>query len=286
MNSSTPVHQIPNIIIDCSIITGSSITICVSLAIFQLICYDLIKQKTSLDRVALLLTANVYLSLFFFSALVLEHDGIYCQFRSYLPWVSICGIMYSNTLQGIYRLCRIVFHTKQMLQSFHFYMKMIVIQWILCFTILIPSFFLDGFKYSVNNYYCENDYRNIRSTVFNVYTWRKMHRRDNHLLQTMTRIQEMNARRDLVVLFRICIIHGFLSIFFTPSSVLLFIYIGTGYEPWWSPQFQWLFLCLSTTCISVTLLFISPHVQNLLKKRFHRRRHQTSVHIHMRVTCP
>ncbi|UJR11265.1 hypothetical protein I4U23_015447 [Adineta vaga] len=315
MNSST--YQLPNILIDCSIITFSAITICISLAILQLILSELIERKNFPHRVASLLTANVYLSLFFFSVLALEQfvraylghrylivslsDGIYCQFRCYLQWVSICGIMYSNTLQGIYRLCRIVFHTKQVLQSFHFYMKMIVIQWILCFTILIPSFFLDGYKYSVENYYCENDYRNIQSTFFNgafsysiplevtttcyVYTWMKMHRRDNNLLQTMSRIREMSARRDLIVLFRICIIHGLLLVFFTPSVILLFIYIGTGYVPWWSSQVQWLVLSFSIACVSVLLLFVSPYVRELWIKRFHRqhRHDQTTVQIIMRV---
>ena len=231
MNSST--QQVTNIILTSSIITLSSISICISTGVLGFIIYHLFKTRNSPNRVVLLLTANMYLALVFSCILTLQqyahvlpeylyqlmslNDGIYCQIRAYFQWVSICGIFYSNSLQSIYRLCRIVFHTKQSLQSFQLYQILIIIQWMICFLIMIPALLLGDFEYLVNDYLCQIDYSNVRSILLYgtlsysipmfitagcyVYTLRNMRRGNNNLIHTMTRIQQMNARRDLNCIF-------------------------------------------------------------------------------------
>jgi hypothetical protein len=79
----------------------------------------------------------------------------------------------------------------------------------------------------------------------------------------MTRIQQMTVRRDIIVLFRICILLGLLMAFFIPSTIILLIYNFTGYLPWWSSQIQWLVFSLSITSVSIVLALVSPHVRNL-----------------------
>jgi len=154
---------------------------------------------------------------------------------------------------------------------------------------MLPVLLLGDYTYSVDDYYCQNEYTNLRSTYINgvlaytipmsisigcyFYTLRKMRRGNNDLIQTMTQIQQISARRDLVVLLRICIILGLLLAFFTPSIILLYIYIFTGYAPWWSSQVQWLAITLSITSVSVTIPLVSPHVRDLWTRNLHGHHH-------------
>jgi hypothetical protein len=144
---------------------------------------------------------------------------------------------------------------------------------------MIPSLLLGDFKYSVDNYSCENEYTNLRSIFVDAslsyfipmfitigcyfYTLRKTRRENNDLIQTMTQIQQISARRDLVVLFRICIVLGLLMTDAIPSAIILLIARFTGSVSWWSTQTQWLVFTLSATTVSVVSALISPHLRNL-----------------------
>jgi hypothetical protein len=93
---------------------------------------------------------------------------------------------------------------------------------------MIPALLLGDFQYLNNDYLCQINYVNVRSILVNgtlaygipmyitigccIYTWKKMQRENNHLFHTMTRIQQMIARRDLIVLFQICLLIGLLMI--------------------------------------------------------------------------
>lgn len=293
MNSS--LQRVESIVINSTTIALSSISLCVSIGMFLFISFHLRKMKTSPNRVALLLTTNMYLAMLLFSLLLLEqtvrsligcvyslaslNDGIYCQLRAYFLLVFICNIYYANTLQAIYRLCRIIFYQNQSLQSFKLYQILIMIQWILCFLLIIPTYLLNDFQYLVDDYHCQIAFTNYRSTLLNgvlvysipmsltsgcyIYTLRKMRRGNNHFNETMTEIQKISARRDLLVLFRICLLLGLLMLFFIPSAIILFIYNFTGILLWWSVDVQWLTFSFSICSVTVLLVFISPHVQSL-----------------------
>ena len=182
-------------------------------------------------------------------------DGIYCQIRAYIQWVSMPTVYYSNALQAIHRCCQIVFYTKKSLQTFQLYIFMIVIQWIICFLIVLSSLFLGDFKYNIDDYFCQIQYSNLRGLLVNsttnylipmyitvgcyVFTMRKLRKGNNHLILTMPYIQQTIARRNSVVLFRICLLVGILLITSIPSLISLLIYIFTGYVPWWSVQIQY-----------------------------------------------
>ncbi|CAF1029813.1 unnamed protein product [Adineta steineri] len=298
MNSST--HRLANIIIDCSIITLTSISICISTGIFSFIIYHVIKFKNSPHRVALLLTANIYFAILFSCVLLLKeyihvlsghvysmnsfNNGIYCQLRAYFLWSSNCTIYYSNTLQSIYRLCRVIFYRKQSLQSFQLYQILILIQWILCFLVMIPGLLLGNFKYLKDDYLCQIDYTSLQDICMNgilayaiplyttigcyLYTLRKMRRGNNRLILTMTQIQQISARRDLIVLSRICTLLGLLLTISIPAMIAYFIYLSSGYLPWWLSQSQWLAFSLITCIVTIVLLIISPHVRKLWTKKF------------------
>ncbi len=96
-----------------------------------------------------------------------------------------------------------------------------------------------------------------------------MRKGNNSLIHTMTHIQRMNARRDLVVLFRICVLLGILLVSSIPGAMAVVISFVFGYTPWWSSEITLLFFTLSTPVVAVVLLVTSPHVLNLWKKHFH-----------------
>ncbi len=303
-------QQTVNVIIDSLIITSSSVSVCISFGMFGFIVYHLIKTRNSPHCVALLLTANMYLALLFTSilslvekscilpkhlyALITSDNGTYCQIRGYLSWVLLCAIYYSNSLQEIYRLCRVIFHTRRSLQSFRLYQMLIIIQWILCCLLVLPAPLLGVFQYSVADYYCQIEYANFRSLLIftslayvipmnitigcYIYTMKKIRRGNNNLIQTMTLI---NAHRDLVVLFRICLLLGLIAIVSIPLIVTYLIYILTGSIPWCSAPIQWLVLSLSITIVTVALGLISPHIWSLLKK--HSRRHTAVISVNIRI---
>ncbi|CAF3605260.1 unnamed protein product [Adineta steineri] len=312
MNSST--RQVPNIIVDSSIIILASIKICISASLFGFITYHTIISKNSPHRVALLLTANVYLSLQLSSILFLEEyicillghkyslasldNGILCQIRIYLQYVLVSAICYSNALQAIYRLCRIIFYTKKSYQSFQLYQILSIIQWILCFLIMFPSLYFGDFKYSINDYSCQLDYANYRGVFMigtlsfsipmtiivgcNIYTIKKMRRRNNNDIEIMTQLQRMIVQRDLVVLFRLLILLGILMTFGIIPVMIILINIFTGLVPWWSSQIQWLVFNILTTIVSIVLIIISPHFHNLWKKKpshLHCHRHAVVKHV-------
>jgi hypothetical protein len=92
---------------------------------------------------------------------------------------------------------------------------------------------------------------------------------------------QINAHRDLIVLFRICLLLGLIAIVSIPLIVTYLIYILTGSIPWCSAPIQWLVLSLSISIVTVALGLISPHIWSLLKK--HSRRHTAVISVNIRI---
>ena len=65
------------------------------------------------------------------------------------------------------KLSKNIFYLKESLQSFQFYQILIIIQWILCFLIMIYALLLVNFKYLVNDYLYQNDYTNFLNICLN-----------------------------------------------------------------------------------------------------------------------
>ena len=154
---------------------------------------------------------------------------------------------------------------------------------------IIPTILVGDFEYLDTDYHCQILYTSMRSTMLNgtlayaipmnittrcyMYTWRKMRRGNDSLIQTMTEPQKISARRDVVVLFLICILLALLLAFFIPSTVILSIYNFSGYLPWWASQIQWLVFIVSILSMTISLALISPHVRNLWTQNSTRRQH-------------
>ena len=257
MNCST--DRLINLIIDSSILSLSSASILISFIIIVFIVHHLIKTKTSPHRVALLLTGNMYFALLLFFILIIDtfkvtldghiyrnfpsQDDQLCRVRSYLITIVICAIFYSNALQAIYRLCRVVFYRRKKFQSFRIYIVGIILQWIICILVILPAFVLDQFEYVVNDYHCQIPYTESR-TIFlygaiiyvvpltitvGCYFFTL---RNSRMRQAMTQVQRLAVQRDIIVLFRICLLLALMVSFFIPATVIFIINSSTGYLPW------------------------------------------------------
>ena len=99
--------------------------------------------------------------------------------------------------------------------------------------IMISALLLDNFKYLVNDYLCQNDYANFLSICVNslltsgislyttigcyIYTLRKIR---SGIIETMTQIEQISARRHLIGLFTIYILLGLLMTIYIPARYL------------------------------------------------------------------
>lgn len=290
MNCST--EYVINIIIDCSIIGFSSASILIAITMLIFIIYHLIKIRNNPNQVALLLTANIYFALLLFFILIIitfeitlqghthinfpSQDNRSCRIRAYFLTVIICAVFYSNALQAIYRLCRVVFYTRKLFQSFQIYRIGIIFQWLICFITILPALLFDYFEYLINDFHCQIPYRGIQTiclygTVIYIipltitigcyfFTLRK-----SRLRQMVSQIQRVAIQRDVIILFRICIHLGLMISFFIPATIILIVSLFTGYLPWWSAQARWITYVISMTSVTMTLGFISPHVKSLWK---------------------
>lgn len=255
----------------------------------------MIKTKNSSHHIPLLLTANLYLFICLFSISILDvyacslnkrlyetssvDDDLFCRLRGYFSMVAIGGIFYSNMLQAIFRLCRIVFHTQPLLQKFKLYCIMVIVQWIISCLSIIPNFLLNDFEYFLYDFQCAISFFNRRGLYYSVlmtylipivvtigsyiYTVRKTRQMTYNLRHHVTQVQLSIARRDTIVLFRICILLIPMLTFCVPSTIVYIIHMLTGYQPWWSFQSEWLSCMLSMWCVNLILAYVSPHVRIL-----------------------
>lgn len=293
--SKMPMMETNMIVLDSLVIFSSIIGILSSFSMMIFIVYHITKRKNSPNRVPLFLTSNMYLSIFFFCTCILDihgrslskrlyaspsvHDDLFCRIRAHLTSIAGGGMFYSNMLQALFRLCRVIFYTRRNLQQFSLYRIMIIIQWLLCGLFVMPNILLGDYEYFEDGLQCQISLLNRRSAIFNflvlyfipvivtigsyMYTVRKARTANTHLRQPMTQIQIIAAQRDMVVLFRICILIVPMLMFSVPTVIVFVAYLTEGRKLWWSIQVQWLVFVISMTFVNVILALISPHVRNL-----------------------
>jgi hypothetical protein len=286
--------QIVNIILDLLIIIFAALAVLISIVIIWIMLFH--QTPSSTGRTAHLLCLNMYVSLGIGCAIMLDiycytlyghlhpnisFDNRWCYIKSYLFYVSGCSFFYSYLLQAIYRLCRIVFYTKPLLQSFNLYIGGIILQWILSFLQVIPIYLLGIFEYLHNDYHCQIALSNIRglflglsmvhlipislTTICYIYTVVYICQSSNSIRTTRQRVSD---RRDLFVLSRVFIILTVMIGSGLPQIGISIFYQYYGYLPYWSTQFQWLTATFSVLCVAVILMFVSPNITNFFRQSF------------------
>jgi hypothetical protein len=284
--------QTTNVTLDSLIIICATLAVLISASMIWFMLFHQRPRET--DQTAHLLCINMYVSLGIGCSIMLDMychtiyghlhprislDGHWCYIRAYLFYVSGCSFFYSYLLEAIYRLCRIVFHTKPFLQSFRLYICGIIIQWIFSFLQVIPVYLLGTFEYLHDDFHCQIALSNIRGLLIGLalvhmipisltticYIFTAIYIRKCSTTVKTTR-QRNSDRRDYLVLKRIFILLSVMIASGMPQLGISLHYQYFGYLPFWSTQFQWLTATFSILSVAVILIFLSPNLQRFWRK--------------------
>ncbi len=243
-------------------------------------------------NVSLLLICNTYFTIILFCFTLFDIGGhslyghIYpsivfagrwCEIRAYFPHVCFCSYYYSFVLQAIFRLFRIVFYKKRILQSFNIFIIAIFIQWFLSFIFILPHIFLKDFQYQSVDYNCWISFKNLRGMllailsiyggplliIFIIYAYilRYIRRKIN-----IQKKQQKTNKRDIIILRRIIIILLFLVMIGIPTLTVLVIYIITNYLIPFAYDIQAINISLGLVITPITLVFVTPKIRNIFRR--------------------
>ncbi|CAF1137310.1 unnamed protein product [Rotaria sp. Silwood1] len=249
---------------------------------------------TRTDRLDYLLIANSYISMIVASPLFMimniqaiygylypnsSFEGWWCSIKSYALYINGSVYFYSFLLQAIYRCCRIVFHTRRSLRSFHLYVILSFVQWIIACVQVLPSLFIGDLKYLPNDYYCQLSPINLRSTIiclsliflipyfstifcyiFTMY-YVRMRR-----VALVTLRQNFKLRRDITILTHLAILLTFIITVAMPHIFMPIIYVLFGYAPLWASSFEWFTTLFSLVSVAIIQIFINPHLKKLFTR--------------------
>jgi hypothetical protein len=249
------------------------------------------RQITREHRIDYLLYANTYIAALFvaiffidFSAysiygqryMDVSFNGWWCKVKGYLMYINGCTFFYTFALQAIYRVCRILYRTKVRLQSFRLYTILSVGLWILVSCELLPSLLIGDIEYITNHYHCQFSPKNLRASLtvyplgfilpFSItvycYTWAMCSvRRQTAALMTIN--QRVCLQRNIIILKRLMTLLCIVTIVAAPHILLPIVYIIIGHLPEWVISVGSLLTGFPILAVSITLLFVSPHLKRL-----------------------
>ncbi|CAF0745894.1 unnamed protein product [Adineta steineri] len=143
-----------------------------------------------------------------------------------------CSIYYSFCLRAFYRLVRVIYFNKRILSSYNLYKILVLTQWLLTISLILPIYFLKWYTYLPTENYCLIPYTNIFGSVYLImflysiplvtiiiiYILITHHIRS----PTIIRIQERRRNlRDLTVIKRIIICVLMLVILRFPTIIFI-----------------------------------------------------------------
>ncbi|CAF0805305.1 unnamed protein product [Adineta steineri] len=146
-----------------------------------------------------------------------------------------CSIYYSYCLHAFYRLIRVIYYNRRNFLSYNLYKLLILIQWLLTISLILPTYFFKWYIHLPTEKYCLIPYTNIIGsiylilflysipllTIIMIYVLITNHIRS----PTIIRIQERQRNlRDLTVIKRIIVCVLMLVILRFPT--IIFIIFG------------------------------------------------------------
>lgn len=249
--------------------------------------------RPSITNVSLLLTCNSYLTIILFCLTLFDIGGhtIYgyinpsivfsrqwCKIRSYLAHVCFCAFYYSFVLQAIFRLFRIVFYKRKILQTFGIFLIAIFLQWFFSFIFILPHLIFNDFQYQDFNYNCWISFKNLRGMFFAILSIYggpltitfiiyvcilRFIRQTTNLQQK----RQKSNKRDVVILRRIIILLLFLIMFGIPTLSVLVIYIITDYLTPLNYDIQSLNISIGLVITPITLVFVTPTIRHIFRRK-------------------
>jgi hypothetical protein len=210
----------------------------------------------------------------------ISFDDYYCQVRSYVNYVFICGFYYSCALQATFRLFRVVFSKHKILQSCRVFSIVAIVQWIIPIFYILAYFLSKDFEYQPDISSCWLSFKNIRAlsiamafvygsplimmSLIYVCIIRYI-RQTVHTEQ----IRHNANKRDLIVVKRIILLVLIAMGIGIPTACILIIYMITNYLTSLAYHIQGLSLTTGLVVQSIVLAFISPQIREVFKINRH-----------------
>ena len=276
--------------IDICILTFSLLGLFTSIIILSLVCY---KHRRSSINTVILLSCNTYPAIMIGSLTIIDmyahnlygdlyvnvsFDNWWCYLRFYFLLVALCSIYQSYLLQAFFHLFRVVFFKLKQLRNTRFIVRLIVIQWLLSFILILPSLIFNHFEYLPRHYHCQIIFENLDGLMlvaFPVYyfpmitigliyvsiIWYTRWKTRSMFQQR----QRRSSRRDLIVLRRITLLVSLLWALSFPNTILWLLYISTGHLFPLSYHLQWLTFAISLVVLPFASAYLTPQLRKSLK---------------------
>ncbi|CAF1109475.1 unnamed protein product [Adineta ricciae] len=277
-----------------------SLACVISLIIFiAIICYYYTNHRIKpQNKIIFILCANIYFILFASTLIVMISDirrllgDIYgynlnsssCVFNGYALCVILCVLYSSFTIQGFYRLCRVVYSSYRHMQTPRLYAFAIPIQIIYFCIIFSPLLIWHDISYIPTEYNCFIPATSVRGMLwlyilgYGLPTWglMLMYLKISRYIYNQPHAQNTvvgnRSTRDIVVIQRIMILVGILLVLALPGTILLLIYYITGYECSFGYRLQSATLQISLLILSVLIVFMTPQLKNNLMTTYQKTR--------------
>ncbi|CAF3995968.1 unnamed protein product [Rotaria sordida] len=209
--------------------------------------------------------------------------SIECRILNFLSYETFGCFYMSCVLQAFYRLTRVVYTKYKFLQAFSFNLICVVLQWIIYFLLILPSYFWSEPYYSSHesDYLCSIRYEKILElsyTIINIFFLPPVYLaliyarllyfiryKASQLLHAQKR---RRAHRDLAVTRRILftvivlILPGIPNLGFTLMTNIDFRFSGSYYMY----RIQFMGPILTVFILSIVIAFITPQIKQILLK--------------------
>ncbi|CAF3881941.1 unnamed protein product [Rotaria sp. Silwood1] len=206
-----------------------------------------------------------------------------CQLLGFLTYETGGCFYMSFVLQAFYRLIRVVYTKHKFLRGFSFNLICILLQWIIYFLILLPSYFWPGSLYSLyeSDYYCGIRYEKILGlsyTIMNIFFFPLgylsfiyaclLYFIHHQAPQSLRERQRRRVNRDLIVTRRIIFIVIALAL---PGLPNLGFAIMTNIDHRFSGsyhmyQIEFMGPAVVVFILSIAIIFITPQIKQIISK--------------------
>ncbi len=254
-----------------------------TIVIFNKTCHTIPLMLTSNSCMAEIIYGSNMLSVAIFT---LQNDikqrafqDILCTLRDYLGFLGTALLLYSFTLQALYRYIIVVYPTRISWQSIRVQATLICLSWLFCIISLLPWLLMDTATYNVDNQACILPFRLSVPIIYNVTLVylipisiiiliyfklvRYVHQMSTHAISSTQTLQQ--ARRELVLVRRIITTISILLILGIPYTTFMFISFVTK-PPKYYYRIALFFSDLSQAFIMIVLFKFSKPVMDILRK--------------------
>lgn len=202
-------------------------------------------------------------------------NSLWCFIQFYVLLFTSSSVNYSYCTQAFFRLFRVVFFRRKVLQTFHFTLLMILIQWIVGLISIFPTIFSNIVDYVSDLSICLIPYDNIVGYVMLfsmlyflpiiivMLIYLSIVQYIRRTIITEQRRQRAN-RRDATILRRIIIVYFASLMAGLPTIIVLIIYWITRNSFFYTNRIQVLCLGLSLILETSALAITTPSIRSLL----------------------